>query len=107
MTYDCDDPVWYFTAGTGRAPSNFVGPVGAFLAEVSFQLLGYTAYLMPLIIGDCRLALLLVPEARRAVHQGHRRRAVLRLRLCAAQPRPRPRPLPTIGVSTPAARSAR
>ena len=30
-----------------RAPANFAGRVGAFLAELSFQLVGYAAYLIP------------------------------------------------------------
>jgi S-DNA-T family DNA segregation ATPase FtsK/SpoIIIE len=51
VTYDASDPVWYFSSGTAHDTSNFVGPVGAFLAEVSFQLLGYTSYLLPLITG--------------------------------------------------------
>jgi len=51
VTYDANDPVWYFTSGSTHAPSNFVGPVGAFLAEVAFQLLGYTAYLLPFVFG--------------------------------------------------------
>jgi peptidoglycan/LPS O-acetylase OafA/YrhL len=33
VTYDATDPVWYFTTPTPQAPSNFVGPVGAFLAR--------------------------------------------------------------------------
>ena len=51
-------------------PANFVGRVGAFLAELSFQLFGYGAYLIPAVIGDRRLALLLVPATRRDLHQG-------------------------------------
>src|SRR5688572_15635137 len=51
VTYDVRDPVWYFTTATTGPPANFVGPVGAFIAEVSFQLLGYVAYLLPLLIG--------------------------------------------------------
>ena len=55
-------------------PANFAGRVGAFLAELSFQLFGYAAYLDPGGAGDRRLALLLVPSARRGRHQGDRRR---------------------------------
>ena len=50
-TYDATDPVWYFTTAATHAPTNFVGHVGAFLSEVSFQLLGYVAYLLPVIVG--------------------------------------------------------
>jgi len=41
------DPVWFFSAGTTEPPANFAGLVGAFLAEASFQLLGYASYLVP------------------------------------------------------------
>ena len=46
-TYVPTDPVWFFSAGSGATPANFVGRVGAFLAELSFQLLGYASYLIP------------------------------------------------------------
>jgi len=46
-TYVPNDPVWFFSAGSGAAPVNFAGRVGAFLAELSFQLLGYASYLIP------------------------------------------------------------
>ena len=51
VTWDAADPVWYFTTTAARPPVNFVGPFGAFLSEVSFQLFGYSAYLLPLLIG--------------------------------------------------------
>ena len=51
VTYDASDPVWYFTTATTHAPANFVGPVGAFLSELSFQSFGYAAYLLPALIG--------------------------------------------------------
>ena len=43
-------------------PANFAGRIGAFMAELSYQLLGYAAYLVPLGAGRPRLALLLVPH---------------------------------------------
>ncbi len=46
-TYEPTDPVWFFTTGSEAAPVNFVGRVGAFLAELSFQLLGYSSFLIP------------------------------------------------------------
>jgi len=49
-TYDPRDPVWFFTAGTGGPPANFIGRVGAFLAELSFQLIGYGSYLIPAVL---------------------------------------------------------
>jgi S-DNA-T family DNA segregation ATPase FtsK/SpoIIIE len=47
VTYEPTDPVWFFTTEALHPPANFVGRVGAFLAEVSFQLFGYAAYLVP------------------------------------------------------------
>jgi S-DNA-T family DNA segregation ATPase FtsK/SpoIIIE len=47
VTYEPTDPVWFFTTGAVHPPANFVGRVGAFLSELSFQLLGYGAYLIP------------------------------------------------------------
>jgi S-DNA-T family DNA segregation ATPase FtsK/SpoIIIE len=48
-TYEPTDPVWFFSAGAGSGaqPVNFAGRVGAFLAELSFQLLGYASYILP------------------------------------------------------------
>jgi DNA segregation ATPase FtsK/SpoIIIE, S-DNA-T family len=48
-SYEPSDPVWFFSTDVG-APANFVGRVGAFLAEVSFQLLGYGSYLLPAVL---------------------------------------------------------
>ena len=50
VTYEPSDPVWFFNAGAGGPPANFIGRVGAFAAELSFQLLGYAAYLIPLVL---------------------------------------------------------
>jgi DNA segregation ATPase FtsK/SpoIIIE, S-DNA-T family len=49
-TYDPNDPVWFFSTGTHDVPANFAGRVGAFLAELSFQLLGYASYLVPAMV---------------------------------------------------------
>ncbi len=49
-THDANDPVWFFSTSTQAAPTNFVGRVGAFLAELSYQLLGYASYLIPALI---------------------------------------------------------
>jgi len=51
VTHDPTDPVWFFTTGAAHPPANFVGRVGAFLSELSFQLLGYAAFLIPAVIG--------------------------------------------------------
>ena len=50
VTYEPTDPVWFFTTGASHPPANFVGRVGAFLAELSFQLFGYASYLLPGVI---------------------------------------------------------
>jgi S-DNA-T family DNA segregation ATPase FtsK/SpoIIIE len=48
-TFNPSDPVWFFNTGADLAPANFAGRVGAFVAELSYQLLGYAAYLIPLV----------------------------------------------------------
>jgi S-DNA-T family DNA segregation ATPase FtsK/SpoIIIE len=50
VTHDPTDPVWFFTTDAAHPPANFVGRVGAFLSELSFQLFGYAAYLVPGVI---------------------------------------------------------
>jgi len=47
VSYSPTDPTWFFNNVTGTDAANFAGKVGAFLAELSFQLLGYSAYLIP------------------------------------------------------------
>src|SRR5688500_17142225 len=49
-TYSSSDPVWFFNTGSERPPDNFAGRVGAFLAELSYQTLGYGAYLVPVVM---------------------------------------------------------
>ena len=51
VTYEPTDPVWFFTTEALHPPANFAGRVGAFLSELSFQLLGYGSYLVPAVIG--------------------------------------------------------
>lgn len=51
VTYEPTDPVWFFTTDAAHPPANFVGKVGAFLSELSFQIVGYAAYLLPVVIG--------------------------------------------------------
>ncbi|HEY8535548.1 MAG TPA: DNA translocase FtsK 4TM domain-containing protein, partial [Vicinamibacterales bacterium] len=51
VTYEPTDPAWFFTSGASHEPANFVGLVGAFLAEASFQLLGYASFLVPAVLG--------------------------------------------------------
>ncbi|OFW28852.1 MAG: hypothetical protein A3H97_16370 [Acidobacteria bacterium RIFCSPLOWO2_02_FULL_65_29] len=49
-TYVPTDPVWFFSAGGPEAPANFAGRIGAFLAELSLQLAGYAAYIVPALL---------------------------------------------------------
>jgi S-DNA-T family DNA segregation ATPase FtsK/SpoIIIE len=49
-SYEPKDPVWFFSTGLNQAPANFAGRVGAFVAELSFQLVGYAAYLIPALL---------------------------------------------------------
>jgi S-DNA-T family DNA segregation ATPase FtsK/SpoIIIE len=49
-SYEPSDPAWFFSAGLHAAPVNFAGRVGAFLAELSFQLVGYAAFVIPLVL---------------------------------------------------------
>ena len=49
-TYDPADPVWFFSTDGHETPVNFAGRVGAFVAELSFQLVGFSAYLLPLVL---------------------------------------------------------
>jgi len=51
VTYDHGDPVWFWNVGADGATANFIGRVGAFLAECSFQTVGYTALAAPAVVG--------------------------------------------------------
>ena len=46
-TYDAADAVWFFNPDGATPPVNLVGRVGAFVAELSYQLVGLTAFLIP------------------------------------------------------------
>jgi S-DNA-T family DNA segregation ATPase FtsK/SpoIIIE len=49
-SYTPSDPVWFFNTGTDGPPANFVGRVGAFSGELSYQLFGYAAFLIPVVL---------------------------------------------------------
>ena len=49
-SYSAADPVWFFNTGSELPPSNFAGRIGAFTGELSYQMLGYSAYLIPLVL---------------------------------------------------------
>jgi DNA segregation ATPase FtsK/SpoIIIE, S-DNA-T family len=51
-TFNPSDPSPFFKAGEGAAARNFIGPFGAFLAELLVpQLFGVAALLLPLVLG--------------------------------------------------------
>ena len=50
-SYDPKDPAWFFSTVANAAPvNNFVGQIGAFVAELSFQLFGYASYFIPALL---------------------------------------------------------
>jgi S-DNA-T family DNA segregation ATPase FtsK/SpoIIIE len=49
-SYTASDPVWFFNTGSDLPPANFAGRIGAFVGELSYQMLGYSAYLIPLVL---------------------------------------------------------
>jgi S-DNA-T family DNA segregation ATPase FtsK/SpoIIIE len=50
VSYEPADPVWFFSTGGRADPVNFAGRIGAFLAELSFQLFGYASYVIPTVL---------------------------------------------------------
>ena len=50
VSYSASDPVWFFNTGADLRPANFAGRIGAFLAEFSYQVLGYASFLVPVVI---------------------------------------------------------
>jgi S-DNA-T family DNA segregation ATPase FtsK/SpoIIIE len=57
VTYSPSDPGWSAT-GSDAPVSNLGGPTGAWLADVFFSLVGYAAYLFPLLLAYRALVLL-------------------------------------------------
>ncbi len=51
VTQTPTDPVWFFNDVEATEVENFAGRFGAFLATISLQLFGFTAYLMPVALG--------------------------------------------------------
>ena len=50
VTYSSADAVWFFNTGGDLPPTNFAGRVGAFLAEISYQIFGFASYLVPVLL---------------------------------------------------------
>lgn len=48
-SYNRADASWFFYAGGQAAAENFAGRVGAFLAELTFQCVGYAAFAIPAV----------------------------------------------------------
>ncbi|HEX5070383.1 MAG TPA: DNA translocase FtsK 4TM domain-containing protein [Vicinamibacterales bacterium] len=51
VSYSANDPAWFFNNVSTGDPSNFAGRVGAFMAEAAFQIVGYAAWLIPIVLG--------------------------------------------------------
>jgi S-DNA-T family DNA segregation ATPase FtsK/SpoIIIE len=49
-TYAVSDAVWFFNSGGDYPPTNFFGQVGSFIAELSYQTLGYASFVIPLAL---------------------------------------------------------
>ncbi len=49
-SYTPNDPAWFFYAGPPKQAANFAGTFGAFVAESSFQLLGYASFFIPVVL---------------------------------------------------------
>jgi S-DNA-T family DNA segregation ATPase FtsK/SpoIIIE len=50
LSYSPTDPVWFFNNVSTTETANFAGRVGAFLAVASLQLVGYAAFVGPVLI---------------------------------------------------------
>ena len=48
-SYVSTDPAWFFNPNPIRPAGNLIGAVGAFVAELSHQVVGYAAYLFPIL----------------------------------------------------------
>ncbi len=84
VTYDPSDPTWFFNTGATGPPANFIGRVGAFLAELVVSAVRLRGLPRAGPAGRRRVAPVLVPGDRRGVHEARRRRAAVRLRERAA-----------------------
>ena len=81
VTYEPTDPVWFFTTDACRTRRRTSSAASARSSPSCRSSCSATrAYFLPARDRHRRLALLLVPDARRRLHEGLRRRAAARLR---------------------------
>ena len=107
-TFDPRDPAPFFKAGVDGPARNFIGPFGAFLAEMLIpQLFGVASLVLPLVARPARLEALLVPADRRPLHEGGRQRPPAALAGRAASRSPSAPSASRASRCAPAARSAR
>ncbi len=50
ISYDANDPGWSYTGNSASTVTNSAGPAGAWFADVFLSLLGYLAYLFPIML---------------------------------------------------------
>ncbi len=50
LTYDQSDPGWSHTSSNAAQVQNAAGRAGAFCADILFMVLGYFAYIFPLLL---------------------------------------------------------
>lgn len=50
VSFSADDPGWSYT-GSRADTVNLIGPAGAWISDISFQLFGVVAYLLPVLLG--------------------------------------------------------
>ncbi|PLW82865.1 cell division protein FtsK [Kineobactrum sediminis] len=65
LTYSAQDPGWSAT-GVGNRIANAGGPTGAWVADVAFSLVGYAAYLFPLLLAYRAVVILVQRHSNKA-----------------------------------------
>jgi len=64
ISFDAKDPSWANAAAAGQKTHNYGGKVGAWLADALLQVFGFTAFLLPFMMGYLGLKSILVGEKR-------------------------------------------
>jgi len=67
VSYHPDDPGWS-ASGTGDSVRNMAGITGAFVADVTFSLLGFAAYLVPILLAWRALRILTEADDHQPLH---------------------------------------